>query len=166
MGKATLRDWAQLAEIAASVGVIVSLVFVALSIERNSSIANAQVSDSAYDSLRSARELLIQDRTLLALTLKSQEELASLDELDKAHYQEWVILNLDEWERLHSRNRAGLIREENLEAWDEYFRRWFARYVTPEIWSNIRWRSTTEGFRDLLDAEMQMRVQASDLESS
>ena len=157
MGKLTLRDWAQLAEIAASVGVIVSLVFVALSIERNTSLASAQISDSTYDALRSARELLLQDPALLAMTLMEREELTNLDELEKARYREWVVLHLDEWERLYSRKRDGLIRSENLEAWDEYFRQWFMRYVTPDIWNEIRWRATSEGFRDLLDAEMRKR---------
>ena len=154
MGKLRLKDWVQFSEILASVGVIVSLVFVAISIERGNSLTSAEISDDTYDALRVAQVLVLQDRTLLALTQKDLVELGGLDGTEKALYQEWVALYVDEWERLYSRQRDGLIQSENMEGWNEYFRQWFRRHVSPEIWFAIRWRHTTEGFRELLDAEL------------
>lgn len=154
MEKLTLRDWAQVADIFASVGVVISLIFVATSIERSNSLTSAGISDDTYDALRAARELALQDRALLALTQKTLDELEALDGDDRALYREWVILYVDEWERLYSRERDGLIRRENMVGWNDYFRHWFRRHVSPDIWTDIRWRSTSKGFRELLDEEM------------
>ena len=154
MAKLTIRDWAQVAEILASVGVIVSLIFVALSINRSNVLTSGEVSDQTYQALREARQLVIQDRSLLALTVKAKEGLGSLDEIEHALYLEWVILHTDEWERLYAREYDGLIRFENFVGWDDYFRLWFERHVTREVWNSIRWRHTSEGFAELRDAEI------------
>jgi len=154
MSKLKLRDWSQIAEISASVGVIISLIFVAVSIERNNSLMSAETSDFTYVSLRSATELVLQDRELLMLTRMERKDLQKLDGANLALYQEWVTIYLDEWERLYSRERDGVIKSENLEAWNEYFRLWFVKHVTREMWNNLRWRITTDGFREVLDAAM------------
>jgi len=154
MAKFGLRDWAQIAEITASVGVIISLVFVAVSIERSNSLTSAEMSDDTYVALRVARELALQDRELLVLTQLDKEDLRHLDGIGLALYKEWVILHLDEWERLYAREQDGVIQSKNLEGWYEYFRIWFKRHVPPEIWNEIRWRHTTDGFKESLDAEM------------
>lgn len=155
MPRLRLRDWSQIAEVAASIGVIISLIFVAVSIERNNSLMSSEMSDVTYAALRSATELVIQDRELLALTRLDKEELRDLDGISLALYQEWITFHLDEWERLYSRERDGIIQSKNMEGWNEYFRLWCKRHVTREIWSDIRWRHTTEGFRDLVDAELE-----------
>lgn len=118
ISKPTLMDWAQIAEIMTSVGIIVSLVFVATTIESNNSLLSAEISDRTFDALRSVDELVLQDRTLLALTQKTKEELKNLDQTERVLYQEWVILNLDQWDRLYSRERDELITRNNLEAWE------------------------------------------------
>ena len=158
MNKPTLRDWAQIAEIIASLGVIISLVFVASSIERSNSLISAEISDDTYDALRSAQELTLQDPKLLALTELSQQEIDDLEGTDRALYREWVGLHLDQWERLYSRSRDGLISEENSWGWEAYFRLWFARQVTRDLWNELRWRHTTVGFREMLDAELAQQV--------
>ena len=152
MGKLTLRDWAQVAEILASVGVIVSLIVVALSINRSNVLNSEENSNQTYQALREVRQLVVQDRTLLALTLKEKEDLGSLDEIEQALYREWVILHIDEWERLYNRALTSIQRE-NFQGWDAYFRLWFEKHVTREIWNNIRWRHSG-GFMELRDAEI------------
>ena len=154
MSKMKLGDWAQIAEISASVGVIISLIFVAVSIERNNSLISAEMSDSTYVALRAATELVLQDRELLALTRMERMDLQELDGTSLALYEEWVTIYLDEWERLYSRYRDGVIQSRNFEGWNEYFRLWFMRHVTREMWNDIRWRITTDGFGDILDAAM------------
>lgn len=149
-----LRDWTQVAEIAASVGVIVSLVFVAMSIERNNLLISAEMSDDTYVALRAARELVLQDQNLLELTQIQKEELDELEGIELARYREWVIFHLDEWERLYAREQDGVIQGKNLEGWYEYFGNWFNKRVTRNLWNEIRWRHTTDGFRELLDTEM------------
>ena len=153
MPKLKLKDWSQIAELAASIGVIVSLILVAISIERNNSLMSSQVSDETYAALRTARELILQDPKLLELTQLEEEGLRSLDGSDLALYKEWVTFHLDEWERLYSRERDGIIQSKNMEGWNEYFKLWFKKHVSREMWNDLRWRHTTEGFREFVDAE-------------
>ena len=152
--KLKLQDWSEIAEVAASIGVIISLLFVAVSIERNNALMSSEMSDVTYAALRSATELVLQDRELLALTQLEKEELSNLDGISLALYQEWVTFHLDEWERLYSRERDGIIQSKNMEGWNKYFRLWLKRHVTKEIWSDLKWRHTTEGFRELVDTEL------------
>lgn len=154
MAKLTLRDWAQVAEIAASAGVVVSLVFVAISIERSNSLTSAEMSDDTYVALRAARELALQDEELLALTQLEKDELDELEGIELARYIEWATFYLDEWERLYARKQDGVIQGMNFDGWDEYFRNWFKRRITRDIWSEMRWRHTNNGFKELRDAEL------------
>lgn len=154
MSKLKLQDWSDIAEVAASIGVIISLIFVAVSIERNNSLMSSEMSDVTYSALRSATELVLQDRELLALTQLEKEELSNLHGISLALYREWVTFHLDEWERLYSRERDGIIQSKNMEGWNEYFRLWLKRHVTKEIWNDLQWRHTTEGFRELVDTEL------------
>ena len=153
MPKLKLKDWSQIAELAASIGVIVSLILVAISIERNNSLMSSQVSDETYAALRTARELILQDPKLLELTQLEEEGLRNLDGSNLALYKEWVTFHLDEWERLYSRERDGIIQSKNMEGWNEYFKLWFKKHVSREMWNDLRWRHTTEGFREFVDAE-------------
>jgi hypothetical protein len=152
--KLSLGDWTQFAEIAGTIGVIVSLLFVAHSIDENTRRASAQISDGTYDALRVATVLTIEHPRLLSLTMTPRVELDGLQGDDRALYKEWLTLHLDEWERLYARQQNELISRENLAGWNDYFSMWFERQVTPDIWREIRWRHTTGEFREIRDRQV------------
>ena len=49
MRKLELSDWASLAEIVASFGVVISLIFVAISLERNTAVMQASNDNFIYE---------------------------------------------------------------------------------------------------------------------
>ncbi len=154
MSKIKLRDWTQIAEIAGTLGVIISLFFVVHSVNENTKQVSSRISDDSFVALREVRMLAISDPHLLALTVAEKTEIGNFTDIELARYKEWLILHLDEWERLESRRRNGLIEPDNMDGWEEYFRMWFERRVTPEIWEDIKWRHTSGNFRAKRDAEV------------
>jgi hypothetical protein len=135
-----LPDWAALAEIAGTVAVVISLLFVAHNLERNTATISAQVSDDTYDALREIEGIRLASPELLALTGTGPPAFSALDAGQRELYVSWIALYLDEWERIYSRRDDGLIQPQNLDDWHAYFENWAERYVTPEVWADIRWR--------------------------
>jgi len=137
-----LPDWAALAEIAGTVAVVISLLFVAHSLERNTAMVSAQVSDDTYDALREIEMFRLGSPELVALTSEDPPSFETLDAGQRELYVSWIALYLDEWERIYSRQEDGLIQPQNLDDWHAYFAAWADRQVSAEIWADIRWRYT------------------------
>ena len=138
-----LLDWAALAEIAGTVAVVISLLFVAHNLQRNTATISAQVSDDTYNALREIEMFRLASPELVALTSKNPPSFETLAADQRELYVSWIALYLDEWERIYSREDDGLIRPQNLDDWHAYFADWADRYVTAEIWADIRWRYKT-----------------------
>jgi hypothetical protein len=92
------------------------------------------------------------------ITLQGADDPYSLSGLQFARYQQWVVLNLDTWDQLISRQHDGLIQDESIIGWNEYFTLWTKRHVTRALWSDIAWNwpgtPTGGGIRDRVEAAL------------
>ncbi len=139
MRKLGLTDWASIAEIAGMVGVMVTLVFVAVSLQRNTIAVSAQAIDQIWESNRSIDQILIQDPELLTLTNNGLADWETLSPSERERYAYWVGMNLDIWGQILERNNAGLLTPEEMLGWNEYFTDFTKRKMNQEIWNEISW---------------------------
>ena len=155
MSKVSLKEWASIAEIIASVGVMISLIFLAYSINRNS-----EMLQSANDNmLFQIRDAQLADAVNSPHTLPIQLKLANgegLTQIEQARHSWNMIRNLNAWETAFYRHRDGFLAAQIWETWDRGFETEviLAPYGLPkEVWDTPGWGDTYGiEFQDHVDA--------------
>ena len=147
MRKLSLSEWASLAEIIGAFAVVISLLLVVSSLDRNTTAIQAQVGDASFAAVREVNLDLLNNPELFDITLRAVESLDSLEEAEMEKYKVWLHVNLDLWERQYDWEVSGLFQSDGIDrGWHSYFSAWAKRYVTPELWSDIKWRFTDPDF--------------------
>jgi len=153
MRKLNLSDWASAAEIVGTAAVVTSLIFVILSVDRNTAAITFQVSDELYNTVRELNLNLLSNPELLSITSKAVTELDDLSETEMEQYRVWLHVYIDLWERASDWEDSGLMERESMDPWHEYFSEWTKRHLTREVWDDIEWQYTgSSQFRDRIES--------------
>ena len=153
MRKLNLSEWASAAEIVGTAAVVMSLIFVGLSVERNTAAITLQVSDEVYNTVREINLNLLNNPELLSITTKAATEPDNLSETEMEQYKVWLHVYIDLWERTSDWEDSELIQREHMEPWHEYFSEWTKRHLTREIWEDIKWKYPGNSkFRDRIES--------------
>lgn len=139
MRKLSLSEWASLAEIIGGFAVVVSLILVVFSVDRNTAAISAQVSDASYEAIQEVSFNLLNNPELFDITLRASASLENLDEKELEKYKVWLVINLNVWERYYVWELSGLM-DLTDPGWNTYFSAWTKRYITRELWSDIKWQ--------------------------
>ena len=150
-----LSEWASIAEIAGTLAVVVSLFFVVYSLERNTAALSAQTADDTYDSIRDVELAVLSDPQLMKITLQGRGDFAGLSDFEKEWYMQWVVTNLDIWERMYSRENDGILQSDTIIGWHGYFQEWTTRHVSKDMWQQIKWYwPEDEDFLELVESAL------------
>jgi hypothetical protein len=139
--KLNLSEWAALAEVVGMLGVIISLVFLVIGINRSTAEATAGTSQGFFDAVQTVEMAVSSDAEWSAIVVAGRKEGARLSEIEQFRYDAYVISMVDNWDLLQSRFDDGLMKLEILEGWDEYFSEWARRHVSPATWDRIKWQN-------------------------
>ena len=154
MRKMRLRDWAAIAEIAGTVAVVVSLIFVALSVQRNTDALSGQYANEMYDGLQRIDLVVMADPELILITIRGRDDPNSLSELETERYVLYLSTLLEVWDRANAREEEGLLQEDVARLWHVYFQEFFGRYMTKGMWEEMRWAWPNETFQARVDAAL------------
>lgn len=147
MRKLNLSEWASVAEIIGAFAVVISLILVVASVDRNTAAIRAQVDDASYAAVRQVNLNLLNNAELFDITLRAVGSLDDLDEVELGQYKVWLHVYLDLWERHYDWESSGLMMVDNSDTgWNSYFAAWTKRYVTRELWNEIKWQFTDPSF--------------------
>ena len=151
MAKFGLSDWANVAEIGAATGVIISLIFVGLQLQTNTEATEAATreainrKDMAYLSLRLDSSVLARANA----KLDNGEALSPLEESQVVH-QEYV--NFISFEHSFYQYRKGVLESEEWLRHENIVRLQIENSKHAQImWARKRHTFTT-GFQDLVDS--------------
>ena len=137
MKKLSLKEWAAVAEIAGTAGIIVSLLFVAHSINRNTELVQSAHSTLIYELSASAVDEQIEDGDYAIFSAKRSYGLEFQDENEaKTLYS--LTRFLTHWELLITRHSEGLVNDDDYLSWGEYYRYMIARDMDIEWWDAIK----------------------------
>jgi len=137
MKKLSLKEWAAVAEIAGTAGIIVSLLFVAHSINRNTELVQSAHSTLIYELTASAVDEQIENGDYAIFSAKRSYGLEFQDENEaKTLYS--LTRFLTHWELLITRHGDGLVNDDDYLSWDEYYRFMIARDMDIEWWDAIK----------------------------
>jgi hypothetical protein len=152
MRKLDLSEWAHVAEIAGTIGVVVSLLLVVYSLERNTVSVSGSGVNEIYDGMREIQIAVLTDRELSEIIVQGREDPESLTTAEAMAYETWVAIHLDLWDRLHNRESEGLIDSEASAPWHGFFREWTRRYVSREQWRQWKWGWPVGSFQAQVEA--------------
>jgi len=137
MRKLSLRDWAAVAEIAGTIAVVVSLVFVVQSLNQNTQeLQNANL-NHVYDRYDHLNSDLAGSPELASLYA---EKILNLKGMDGGDAQLLFLMRreLNQWEQYYSWQSGGFLSESDWQDWDSYFRVLFSNAFPKEWWLALR----------------------------
>ena len=138
--KLSLSEWASLAEVIGTLGVIISLIFLVISINKNSAEATAASTQGFTDSVLAIETMVAADAEWSKIIVAGRKPTARLSEVEQFRYDAYVVAMLDNWDGLQGRFVDGLMEVENLLTWDAYFSLWAERNVSSATWDRIKWQ--------------------------
>jgi hypothetical protein len=138
--KISLAKMTALAELIGTLGVIVSLVFLVIGINKNTAEATADSAQAFYDSVSAVELAVASDASWVEIVVKGRNPGADLTEVERYRYDAYLTSMLDIWDGLQLRFTDGLMQEENLQDWDEYFIEWSIRHVSSATWERLKWQ--------------------------
>jgi len=137
MKNLSLKEWAAIAEIAGTAGIIISLLFVAQSINRNTELVQSAHSTLIYELSASAVDEQIEDGDYAIFSAKRSYGLEFQDENEaKTLYS--LMRYLTHWELLISRHGDGLVDDDVYLEWSRYYGYMIARDMDIEWWDAIK----------------------------
>lgn len=138
MRKLSLAEWASLAEVVASLAVVISLAFVGYSIQRNTAEVRAGHANSMYTASREIDLAVASDPEWSRIIAEGRAG-GALTPAEWHRYDGYVISVLDLWDQLLGRHDDGLVDSKVFEGWDAYFEEFTTRHVSADVWGRIKW---------------------------
>jgi hypothetical protein len=142
--KLTLTEWAAAGEIVGTVAVVISLLFVAYSINRNTDATQATSENILFERHTDLANQFMLDPSLAALMVKRRNGVAELTEVEVIRWEKYELNMLDIWALAHSRYQRGLLSEDQWQTWNRYFTYMFSN--GGEAISRTRWEELHYGF--------------------
>ena len=139
MKQLKLPQWAAIAEIIGTIAVIVSLVFVGISINRSTDETRANQTNVLYETARQIELVVAADPEWSRIVVQGRSGVREFNDVEQYRYEAYLIAVLDLWDETLDRYEDGLISVNMVEGWEFYFTEWTKRYVTDYDWQRIKW---------------------------
>lgn len=144
MRRLTLGEWAAVGELIATVAVVVSLLFVAYSIDQNTEAIHGSMDNLLFEQHAELANLILADPELAAIVIKKRNGDADLTDIETVRWEKYQLNLLDIWAMAFARHAADLLGDDQWKAWDDYFAELFR--TGGERLSRDQWDSLRFGF--------------------
>ena len=144
MKKLTLTEWAAAGEIVGTVAVVISLLVVAYSIDRNTAATHASNENILFERHAELANQFMLDATLAEILVKRRNGDADLSDVEAVRWEKYELNLLDIWAMAYNRHQRELLAENQWIAWDTYFTHVFS--TGGEAISKSRWEDLQFGF--------------------
>lgn len=147
-------DWVvinALAQVVAAVGVIVTLIYVAIQIRQNTRAIRRSAFQDLLNYITNVNLLLTSDRSLCELSIRARSGFATLDEADQIRLLVWFGTVFRHYQNAHALYRDGLISPLQWEDMLRPIERHFRYRSGHDMWAIVR-ESFAADFRALVDA--------------
>jgi len=137
MKKMSLTEWSAVSEIVGTVAVVISLLFVATSINRNTAVMQASNDNFVYELQYGRIREIVGSPGMASIYVKfnQQEEMTAVEE-ERFYWD--TLQELGTWEIAFNRQRDGMFSNEQWEAWDRYLSSVLPNRLSVESWTEIK----------------------------
>ena len=137
MTELTLTEWAAIAEIIGMAGVIISLLFVAYSINRNTREVQTSNDNFIYELQFARTRDIVSNPDMAAIYVKIRKN-EELTEVEQERFFWDKMQELSTWEAAFNRFQAGLFPKYEWDAWNNYYVVAFTAQFPEESWVNVK----------------------------
>jgi len=146
MRKPGLTEWAVIGGLIASVGFVVSLLFVANSVNRNIDVQQASTENLIFELHAQLANQVLADPSFARILFKMRSFRPELDQIEAIRWEKYQMGLLDIWSMAYRRHQVQLLSDEQWKAWDEYFTVLFTD--GGEKLSRLRWEQLQSAYDD------------------
>ena len=112
-----MKNWdlariAAVAEIGASIGVMISVIYLGIQIRGGNEQLRAQSYNDTLEMLHKPFELIVQDQGLADIVVRAEKDPDALSEVEWQRYSYLLVLRYDGYEHAYYAHKDGEIREE------------------------------------------------------
>lgn len=137
MKRLELTEWSAIAEIVGTTAVVISLLFVGYSINRNTKELQAANENFLYEVQETRRGDEASNPQLAALVVKAQSG-GELSPGEQRQYFSHIIRGLNVWELAYERFKDGLLSADTWPTWDRMYADQARRDFPKEWWEEAR----------------------------
>lgn len=139
INKEKLDYIATVAEIVAAVGVMISVIYLAIQIDAGNKELRAQSYNDALANMHEPLELLVQDRELSEIVRKGNLDPESLTEAERYRFLRWHLLRFDAYEYTYYANKSDSVTPELWHGMDSSFSHDIREYPgIRQFWEEYR----------------------------
>ena len=144
MRKLSLSEWAQIGELIGMIGVVLSLLMVVYSVNRNTVALQGETGNLIFERHMELKTTFMTDVSLAAIYVKKRSPTPELTDVESVRWDNYIFNLLDIWAMAHSRNQNGLLPPEEWVGWNTYFARVFSK--DAEKLSRSDWEAWSSGY--------------------
>jgi hypothetical protein len=146
----TLNELGNIGEFISSIGVIVSLVYLAVQIRKNTDTERTSTYQSVVSDFGSLNRTMSSNADLSYLFVKAMENFGDLDSNEKARVSQLFFATFHYFENMYYQYRKGYLEED---VWRGWKRLMLTYYASPgfQTWWLIRRDVFSESFGDFLE---------------
>jgi len=160
MNRTVLAQWASLAEIIASVGVVISMLFLAYSVRENTAAFEAAEERAFLDAWREIAEVPFYTNAELASIQLKVHSGEALTTLEAKRWWNYLRAVFDAWWQFYNAYADGLVSEAAFEEMDRSVFTVWERENMGEFWSETRKYYANSAFAQHIDKKLQQMSQA------
>ena len=150
MRKLNLIEWAAVSEIIGTAAIVISLVFVAYSVNQNTAVLQAANDNFLYETqFARARDIVSSPGMASIYAKRRRNEELSAEEQERFYWDK--LQELGGWELAFNRHRDGVFSTVLWEGWDNYYVVEFTNQFPVESWAEAR-HFYAEDFKSHVDA--------------
>jgi len=133
-----LSDWANLAEIVASVAVVLSLIYVGFQINQNTVAIQQESHQSVQEILQDIDLTLAVDTELLKVVMHAEKSPSEVTELQWRRFTHMAFPNIATWEFVYLARSEGAMTEAQWAAFNPYFTSLVCKAGYRRFWKENR----------------------------
>jgi hypothetical protein len=144
MRKLNLSEWAQVGEVVGMIGVVMSLLIVAYSVNQNTEALQGDNGNIIFERHAQLSTLFMTDSSLATILVKKDGADPELTDIEAVRWERYQLNLLDIWAMAFNRHRQELLGDEQWSAWNSYFAYTFSE--DHEKLSRADWEEFTYGY--------------------
>ncbi len=131
------KKWAAIAEVFGTLAVVVSLIFVGISIRQNTAVAQANQQNLLYELTDTWFSDQVNNPRLYEIESKAADP-QSLTYVERRQLSDQTYRAMNVWENAYFKHQSGLLTEEQYQAWHDANVEWIECCFLRWIWDDMK----------------------------
>ena len=148
----SLKKWALFAEVIGGIGIIVSILYLALEINQNTESVRAANHLALIEQLGVTRSWNVLDAEFAEINLRGSADFESLSDVERLRFVDFMDQHFDLWELGFSMGQRGLVPTDILEAFKDGYCRGMVGPGTRSVWEMYTSGAYSADFREHVEA--------------